>query len=522
MADTLQTLTFETKFQTPGEGVLKGMAATYGGSPDSVGDVIQAGAFTDTLAQLFTEGRSLPMLMGHDQTRVVGKWTKLTDTPQGLEATGELTLDATEGKDAYALLKSGAISTLSIGYRTRSFEPRQGGGRTLTDIELAEISLVAIAANRRARVTDVKSADLGATTEAQPAATEEAKTMALDTAFELDAKLDKIVNRVADLEAKGTTPAQAKTDDDRSLEAKAFSLYTRGGEANMGAEEIKALNSSTAGEGGYLVPEDYRAELLRTVTEQSPMRQIARTSTTGRDELIIPKRLTKISGGWTAELAERNESEPTYGQIKIPVFELGVFTGVSNQNLEDSAFDMQAELTADFGESFGEFESEAFIKGDGVGKPRGILSEATIPDTATAAAGVVSGDDMITAFYAVKAAYRNAGAWLMNSATLAEVRKLKTASGDYIWQESLAAGQAPTILGRPVYEAVHMPDPITGAKAIIFGDFKRAYRVVTRPDIAVQRDPYTLATKSAVRFLARQRIGGDTVMPEAVRTLTLA
>lgn len=145
-----------------------------------------------------------------------------------------------------------------------------------------------------------------------------------------------------------------------------------------------------------------------------------------------------------------------------------------------------------------------------------------IPVTASAAAGVADADDLITTFYKVKASYRNRGAWMMNSDMLAEVRKLKTASGDYIWRESLADGQPATILGRPVFEAPDMPAPVANAKAVIFGDFNRAYRIVQRLDIAVLRDPYTQATKSAVRFHARQRVGGDTVQPEAVRILQLA
>jgi HK97 family phage major capsid protein/HK97 family phage prohead protease len=514
----------QVKFQNADTGIIRGLAATYGGDADGVGDVIAPGAFTQTLADMQSQNRTMKMLWMHDTRRPIGKWTTLTDTPMGLMVEGKITLDSDDGRNAYALMKDGTLDALSIGYAVNASEPTPGGGRTLTAIELVEISVVTFPANERAKITDVKGGGdpTEPETKAQKAATEGADDMPLDTASELDAKLTKALDRIADLEAKeNTIPAQAKADEP-TLEQKAFAALTRFGKETMGAEEIKALNSSIETAGGFLVPEDFRAELVKTVTETSPMRQVARITNTGRDELILPKRVSKLAGGWTAELADRLESEPQYGQIKIPVYELGVFTHVSNQNLEDSAFDMQAELTTDFGESFGEMESAAFISGDGIGKPTGILTNADIPVTASAAAGVADADDLITTFYKVKASYRNRGAWMMNSDMLAEVRKLKTASGDYIWRESLADGQPATILGRPVYEAPDMPSPVANAKAVIFGDFNRAYRIVQRLDISVLRDPYTQARKSAIRFVARQRVGGDTVQPEAVRILQLA
>ncbi len=525
--DTLEELErfpLEVKFQNPEAGVIKGMAATYGADPDRVGDVIAPGAFTKTLEDIKTSGRKVKMLAYHDQSKPIGKWVKLKDSAEGLRVEGKLTMGNEDAQNVHALMKDGVLDALSIGYRTVSAEPRPGGGRLITELELFEISVVTFPANDAATVTDVKGADGGTETKAQKAADEEGgNDMPLDTASELDAELKKALDRIADLEAKATAvPAQAKKDDEPSLEMKAFEAFARHGQSAMSPEEVKALNSGTDAQGGALVPEDYRAELIREITEHSPMRQVARTTNTGRDELITPKRLTKLAGGWTAELADRPEDQPTYGQIKIPVHELGVFTAISNQNLEDSAFDMQAELTADFAESFGEIESDAFIRGDGVGKPKGILDSADIQTGNTAAAGVIDGDDLITTFYKLKASYRANGAWMMNSNTLAEVRKLKTVSGDYIWRDSIADGQPATILGRPVFEAADMPDPITGMKAVLFGDFARAYRIVSRLDIAVLRDPYSLATKSMVRFHARQRVGGDVVQGEAARTLTVA
>ncbi|WP_411891937.1 phage major capsid protein [Yoonia sp. SDW83-1] len=515
---------FEVKFTNADTGLIKGFASTYGGEPDAAGDVIAPGALTNSLAQIKTEGRTLKILRAHDPNKPIGRWLTLTDTPTGLMVEGKLTLDNTDGADAYALIKDGTLDALSIGYAVKDFDPRPGGGRTLTEIELVEISVVTFGANARAKITDVKGVDPDPATEAPKAAKEEADKMADEAATELAAQLKKAEDRIGDLEAKAANinaaPKVANTN--RPIESKAFETVLRHGPNNMPADEFKALQNANDTAGGFLVPEDFRAELVKTVTEFSPMRTLARITGTGRDELTMPKRTGKVAGGWTAELADQPESEPTYGQIKIPVHEMGVFCTISNANLEDSAFDMQAELTLEFGEAFGTLESDAFIRGDGAGKPRGILDSADIQTDTTAAAGVIDADDLITTFYRLKSPYRRVSAWMMNAATLAEVRKLKTASGDYIWRESIADGQPPTILGRPVYEAVDCPDPVSNSKAIIFGDFGTAYRIVSRLDIAVLRDPYSLAGKSAVKFHARQRVGGDVVQPEAARTIQVA
>jgi HK97 family phage prohead protease len=153
----LNTFDLEVKFQTAGEGEIVGMAAIYGGEPDRNGDVIAAGAMTDSLAQIVTEGAAVPMLMSHDPGRVIGKWVKLTETDAGLKAHGKFTIDADEGRNAYALAKDEAMTGLSIGDIVRASEPRTGGGRPLTDIQIVEISLVTFPANDRARVTETKA-----------------------------------------------------------------------------------------------------------------------------------------------------------------------------------------------------------------------------------------------------------------------------------------------------------------------------------------------------------------------------
>jgi HK97 family phage major capsid protein len=124
--------------------------------------------------------------------------------------------------------------------------------------------------------------------------------------------------------------------------------------------------------------------------------------------------------------------------------------------------------------------------------------------------------------YAIPALYRNRGTWVMNGSTLATIRKLKDGQNNYLWQPSYQAGQPETILGRPVVEAVDMPDVGSGTYPIIFGDFATGYRVVDRIGLSVLVNPYLLATTGITRFHATRRVGGGVIQAAALRKLKMA
>jgi HK97 family phage major capsid protein len=134
----------------------------------------------------------------------------------------------------------------------------------------------------------------------------------------------------------------------------------------------------------------------------------------------------------------------------------------------------------------------------------------------------LTADGLIDLFHSLPPAYRNVGAWMMNSKTVGAVRKLKSSTGNYLWVDSLVAGNPPTILSRPVIEAVDMPDIGANAFPIVFGDFNSGYRIYDRIGLTILRDPFTQATNGLVRFHARRRVGGDVVKAEALRKLKIS
>lgn len=132
-------------------GTITGIAWPFG-TPDRVGDVIEKGAFAHAVLPL-------PALFAHDPASVIGVWEEATETDRGLEVKGRLLIDHVErAREVRALVQAGAIGGLSIGFSTRKAAPRRGGGRTISALDLVEISLVAVPCHPRARITGAKSA----------------------------------------------------------------------------------------------------------------------------------------------------------------------------------------------------------------------------------------------------------------------------------------------------------------------------------------------------------------------------
>lgn len=547
----------EVKFATDEAGTITGYASVFEGEPDSYGDIIARGAFTTSLAEHKAAGSSPLLLWQHDPSEPIGVWLALREDATGLHVTGKLILETRRGQEAYALLKAGALNGLSIGFRPRASERRADGGRILQDLELIEISLVSIPAASLARVTNVKTAK-ATTPAAMGAANERSLNMAVETkapapeagneGSDVDTRVGAIEGTVAEfnsrlaaveesasnvaksaerIEQKLNRPGAIETRaEPGKIEAKAFGSFLRHGREALAADEVKALRVADDTAGGYLAPADFVAEVVKGIVERSPIRDAARVGTTSAGEVLLPKRTGTPNGSWVGETEDRPETGLTYGQIEIPIHEMGCYVDVSNRLLEDAAVNVESEVAFDLAEEFGRLEAFAFMKGNGVKKPQGVMETAGVPYSFTGNAstlGTSPADTLIDAFYALPSYYRGRAVWMMNGKTLAAIRKLKDAgSGAFLWQPALTAGQPETILGRPVIEDPTMADIGAAAEPIVLGDFASAYRIYDRVALSVMRDPYSVAAKGLVRFHARRRVGGGVVLAEALRKIRCA
>lgn len=503
-------------------GTITGIAWPFG-SPDRVGDVIEKGAFASP--------EVLPMLFAHDQGQVIGVWDEISETPDGLTVKGRLLVDDVErAREVRAMIRTKAVSGLSIGFRTKAAKPRQRG-RTITALDLHEISVVAVPSHPGAQITSIKAAD----------GTADQKETILENEAELETKnADPVVSPdelkalkadVATIKAKLNRPTAANNNhpagENDNIEQKAFFSVMRKGEARIDDMERKALTVADDATAGYLAPEQFGSELIKLLKEFNPIRQYARVVTIGAKEIKYPRRIGSPAAFWVGETEDRTHSEPAYAQISITPHELATFTDVSNQLLEDNAYNLEGELATEFAEAFAATEATAFLKGTGNAnnQPVGLLTNGTIPVVTTGAASgfpaSAPADVLIGMFHHLPTAHAQRGVWMMNRNTLAEIRKWKDGNGNYLVVNPVSDGMPTTLLGRPIVECLDMNDIGANTTPIVFGDLQ-GYRIIDRIQLSVLRDPYTLATKGQVRFLARKRVGGDVTHPDRFVKLQVA
>ena len=331
--------------------------------------------------------------------------------------------------------------------------------------------------------------------------------------------------KLNEIETMLKRPANVMEAKDVDLSLKAWDSFMRKGESHMDEMELKALTVGTAATAGNLAHAEYVEELIKVITEISPVRSVARVRQTSNKEIEVPSKTASFAAAWTAETGSRTETTGyTTSLNTIPTHELYALVDISGMLLEDSVFDLEAEMNTEFAEQFAKAEGNAFLVGNGTNKPTGILDGTTVASTTAAAAAAIATDDIMDLVHGLKSEYARNASFMMNRATLGAIRKLKDTAGQYIFQTGFSgqSGLPNTILGHPYVEAVDMADIAAEAKPVVFGDYRRGYMIVDRVALSVLRDPYSQASTGNVRYIARRRVGGEVVLSEAMRALKMA
>lgn len=331
--------------------------------------------------------------------------------------------------------------------------------------------------------------------------------------------------KLNDIETMLKRPANAMEAKEVDLSLKAWDSFMRKGQDNMAPEEVKALTVGTAATAGNLAPAEYVNELIKVISEISPVRSVARVRQTSNKEIEVPSKTATFAAAWTAEGGSRTETTGyTTSLNTIPTHELYALVDISGALLEDSVFDLEAEMNTEFAEQFAKAEGAAFLTGNGTNKPTGILDGTTVASTTAAAAAAIATDDLMDLVHGLQSEYARNAAFMLNRTTLGEIRKLKDTAGQYIFQTGFSgqSGLPNTILGHAYVEAVDMADIAASAKPVVFGDYRRGYMIVDRVALSVLRDPYSQASTGNVRYIARRRVGGEVVLAEAMRALKMA
>lgn len=500
----LERLECKAAFTADDTGAIEGIAWDFS-SPDRVGDVIEATAFAGAI------GKTLPALFAHDQSQVVGVFDQITVEADGLHVKGRLLVDTVErAREVRSMIQAKAVSGLSVGFITRKAAPRKGGGRTIQELELLETSIVAVPAHPGARITSQKEL---------PRMTTE--NTAIDIAA-IDTKIagieTKLAARLDAIEAKaGRLAADNDNEPDGDVETKALNSWLKTGQVDA---ELKTLTVGAPTAGGYTVAPEYSTNVIKKIAELSPIRQVASVMGIGTGKVYIPTLATDAATGWVAETGTRTATEPTFDQVEIDVFEQYCVVPVSRVLLEDSMIDLAGFLADRMAVKFAQSEATAFVAGSGVGQPTGILEAlASFEQIEAAADGSNLLDKLVDAFYALPSEYAGRGTWAMNRRTAGIIRKAADVSSSRgsIWSDGIAGSTPATLLGSPVSYWTDLDDVAASATPILFGDFASAYQIVDRVNgLDILKDEYTGADTGVIKFRGRRRVGGKTVLPEAV------
>lgn len=267
-------------------------------------------------------------------------------------------------------------------------------------------------------------------------------------------------------------------------------------------------------DGGYLVPEEYDNRLIDVLGEENIMRDLSTVITTsGEHKINIAA--TKPAASWIEEGGQLSFGDATFDQILLDSHKLHVAIRVTEELLYDNAFGLENYIITQFGKALANAEEDAFLNGDGVGKPLGLFAASgggQIAETLTAS---IKADDIINLVYALKRPYRKEASFIMNDKNIAAIRKLKDNNGAYIWQPSAQAGEPDRLFGYPVHTSAYAPED-----AIAFGDYKY-YNIGDRGTRSFKQLTELFAGNGMIGYVAKERVDGKLILPEAVQILRL-
>lgn len=366
---------------------------------------------------------------------------------------------------------------------------------------------------------------------------------------ELQEKFDRMNVRMDTIEISAQKAAQNIHVNGQLVKSfnperkEAFEQFLRKGKEEMSQDQLKMIRSKegltpdqlkmlTEGDatgGGFFVVPEYVQEIIKSVILISPIRQYAKIRTTSTRSVKVPKRTGTFAATWTGEAQQQSEAKGLkYGMEEVPNHNLTAIQDISNEDLEDPMFDLSAEISSEVSEQFAKAEGTAFVNGNGKNQPEGFMGNSSVAYDPSTVSGAftATGDEFVTCAHNLKSVYAANATWFLNRQTIGKVRLMKDSQGRPIWlpfaQSGLDGKNAPTIVGIPYAEVPDMDNVAANKFPVALGDWKRAYLIVDRLDIAMQRDPYSLGDFGAVRFRARKRVGGQLILSEAVRKIKIA
>ena len=297
----------------------------------------------------------------------------------------------------------------------------------------------------------------------------------------------------------------------------AYNSYLRQGRNALFAEELRALQVGTDSEGGYTVPDEFNRQLVEALYDVNVMRPLCTIIQSSNGTMDIPVVSSQGAAAWTAEEAAYNDSDDAFSVVQLSAYKLSRIIKVSEELLNDSAFNLQSYLAGSFANAFGGAEETAFVTGAGSTKPTGITVSAGTGVT-TAAATALTADEIIGLYHSLARQYRSRATFMMNDSTALVLRKLKDGDNQYLWQPGLQASEPDMLLGKPVAISHDMASIAASAKSVLFADFSY-YWIADRAGRVFNRLNELYAATGQIGFKASQRVDGKLTLAAAAKMI---
>lgn len=299
-----------------------------------------------------------------------------------------------------------------------------------------------------------------------------------------------------------------------------FKYVTARAVAELDFEEKRALSRATNPAGGFLVPTEMEASIIRSERFMGSVAALSNTITTaGGEPLLVAANTAHGSAVWTAENAAFTPSDETFAQISLNAYKASTKVIVSEELLQDSAFNLEELLSQEFGERIGVLEETAYVNGDGTGKPQGILPNITAITAAVGNTTAFNYTALVSLVFSVPAQYRRGSSFVVNDAAARNMYLMLDSQNRPLWSVNVAVSGPDTFLGYPIYTHPDMPAPAIGAKSVMFGDWRRVYTIRRVQGFSVQRQNELHSDNGQVGFRGWERVDGRVVLADAARAM---
>ena len=279
------------------------------------------------------------------------------------------------------------------------------------------------------------------------------------------------------------------------------------------------LKAGSDGAGGYLVPDTYDTKLVQDLAEKNVIRQIAKAIPTTQ-RMHIPVANGIGDAAWIREGEPWGINEADFGEVVLDAYKLATSIRVSDEMLEDGGVDIEEYIRKIYAERIGEAEEEAFIRGNGKGKPLGLMYQASV-GTMSEADGDITLDDIINLEHSVKQPYRKNAVWLMSEDALRKLRRIRHYDGRPLWNTNLQEGEPEYLFGYRIYICKSMDDVVPGGVPVMFGDF-RHFWIGDRGKRVIKRLVERYADRGQVAFITTERVDAKLVLPDAIKMLKVS